>query len=501
MAFAVSTRYMNNNAPFATQFLQDDESSQRPEICCGQGAVLNTRTGVSSNSERVRLVRSDQTPESPPAVIIVGPPWQRSGTARVIQNQIEFYRSRGYFTLFVAVAIDRDYMRSNAIIWDAFEEGVQDLGADHVSIAALERKQYVRAKYTASIRHALRGTVLDWIVAIGRSAQLPDDVARFIRGLPVALIHVNHVYTMGFALRLRKQLVRGGERVPIIIETHDVQSHLLQQRGDLNPWTHRTDRLKRLIRSEKRLLDKADVLVHLSVDDSDFFRMQMPSKPQILTMPTIDESFMSTVNAIRSPSAEQIDLLFVGQSNGPNLLALEWFFEQVWPLISERRYILKIVGRVEMLVRHRLPQIYEAFRSCFVGLVADLAPYYCSSRCVIAPMVSGSGISIKTIEALALGKAFVGTSKAFRGMPMEQIKQAGLQAYDNPQDFADAITHTLCTERLAGACSRAAYDRVFSVQAAFASREQAVRIATEARNHRYSRRIGLALFGGNVRGL
>ena len=444
---------------------------------------MNSGRGLLSNSKRVRSTSFDRTSQSPaaqpPAVVIVGPPWQRSGTARVIQNQIEFYRSRGYFTLFVAVAIDREYMRTSATIWDAFEEGAQDLGADHVSIAALERKQYVRAKYTASIRHALRGTVLDWIVAIGRSARLPDDVSSFIRGLPVALIHVNHVYTMGFALRLRKQLVRGG-RVPIIIETHDVQSHLLHQRGDLNPWTHRADPWERLIRSEKRLLDKADVLVHCSVDDSDFFRIQMPSKPQILTMPTIDESFISTVNSTRSPSAEQIDLLFVGQSNGPNVLALKWFFEQVWPLIFDRRYNLKIVGRVEMLVRDRLPQIYETFRSCFVGLVADLAPYYRASRCVIAPMVSGSGISIKTIEALALGKPFVGTSKAYRGMPMEQIKQAGLQAYDDPQAFADAIARTLCSERLAGTRSRAAYDSVFSVHAAFASREQAIRIATEA---------------------
>jgi len=449
---------------------------------------LNARTNVLSNPSRAGsagLERTSNRPSAqPPAVLIVAPPWERSGTARVIQNQIEYYRSRGYFTVFIAVATNRQYMRDNAKFWDTFQDGIQDVGADHVSIAALERSRYVRAKYTASIRHGLRGTGLDWIVAMGRSAQLADDAARFIRALPVALIHVNHVYTMGFALRLRKQLVRGGNRVPIILETHDVQSHLLQQAGHLNPWTHRADSLGRLIRSEKSLLHKADVLVHVSVEDSEFFGRQLPSKPQILTMPTIDEAFISTVNAVHPSSARDIDLLFVGQSNGPNGLALKWFFEQVWPLISDRRYNLKVVGQVEMLVRENLPQIYQSFRSCFVGLVADLVPYYCSSRCVIAPMVSGSGISIKTIEALALGKAFVGTSKAFRGMPMAQIRQAGLQSYDDPHSFADAIARTLCNDRQAGVISRAAYDSVFSVQAAFASRDQAVRIATEVSNHR-----------------
>lgn len=445
---------------------------------------MNARTSVFSNTERVKAANIDRISQSPsgqhPAVIIVGPPWVYSGPATVIQNQIAFYRSRGYLVLFVAVAVDRWHLGTNTAIWDAFKEGAQGLGADYVLVAAFDREQYTRAKYTASIRHALRGTVLDWIVAIGKSARLPDDAARFICSLPVALIHVNYVYTMGFALRLRRQLVRGGDRVPIILETHDVQAHLLQHRGDLNPWKRRPDSLQGLIRSEKGLLDKADVLVHVSADDSEFFKMQMPYKPQILTLPTIDESLISAVNAICSPSAEQIDLLFVGQAYIPNALALKWFFEQVWPLVSERRYNLKIVGAVEMRMRNNWPQIYDTFRSCFVGLVPDLASYYRASRCVIAPIVSGSGISIKTIEALALGKPFVGTSKAFRGMPLEQINEAGLRAYDEPRDFANAIGSALCSERLEGARSRAAYESVFSVQAAFASRDQAVRIATEA---------------------
>ena len=51
--------------------------------------------------------RSDHAPENPQAkpraAIIVGPPWPRSGTARVIQNQIRYYRERGFFTVFIAV--------------------------------------------------------------------------------------------------------------------------------------------------------------------------------------------------------------------------------------------------------------------------------------------------------------------------------------------------------------------------------------------------------------
>ena len=114
-------------------------------------------------------------------------------------------------------------------------------------------------------------------------------------------------------------------------------------------------------------------------------------------------------------------------------------FLTVWPLLQGRSYRLRIVGGIETQVRAELPEIYEAFRSHFVGLVAELTPEYRSARCVIAPMISGTGISIKTIEALALGKPFVGTPKAYRGMPMDLLERAGLRACDTPQNFANAI--------------------------------------------------------------
>jgi glycosyltransferase involved in cell wall biosynthesis len=238
--------------------------------------------------------------------------------------------------------------------------------------------------------------------------------------------------------------------------------------------------LERLLKSETALLEKANVLIHLSVDDFKLFQATLPSKPQFLAFPTIDEKFSSTVNAA-APPAESIDLLFVGQWHPPNLAAVKWFFEQVWPLIVGRQYKLKIVGPIGSLVQRELPQLYDTFRSCFTGEVADLIPYYRAARCVIAPMVSGSGTSIKTIEALALGKPFVGTSKAFRGMPMERLKEVGIQAHDEPQAFADAIVHALCSEREAQALSRAAYDKVFSVRASFDSRDEALRAATASR--------------------
>jgi hypothetical protein len=412
-----------------------------------------------------------------PTVIITGPPWPRSGTARVMQNQIDYYRARGYQTVFICVPIHCSYTESHSD-WDSIKVGLRELGADQIFFAAIDNRRFVTEKYMAWVRHAFHGTALDWIVFTAKSAQLPDEGLRFIRQNNVALMHVNHVFTLGFAEHLLRSTVRTNRHVPMILDTHDIQSNALEDRREINPWTHRRDRLDQLLDSELVYLKKADVLVHVSVDDFNFFSGRLPYKRHVLALPTINETFAFGLDVAGESSVEPIDLLFVGHGTTPNAAAVQWFFEQVWPLIEHCGYRIKIVGGIDAWVRRELPALYQTFSSYFVGPLAELDTAYCAARCVFAPMMSGTGISIKTIEALALGKPFVGTSKAYRGMPMDLIEEAGLRAYDTPREFADGIAHALSAGHLAAAASRAAYMRLFSNQASFSSRDEALKIAT-----------------------
>jgi polysaccharide biosynthesis protein PslH len=238
--------------------------------------------------------------------------------------------------------------------------------------------------------------------------------------------------------------------------------------------------LDRLIQSEISHLAGIKVLVHCSVDDFNFFQQHLPHAHHVLAMPTISESLVSSVKAAGESSADRIDLLFVGQSTEANCSAMKWFFEEVWPLIADHGYTIKIVGQIGVKVRESLPEIYQAHRASFTGSSGELAPYYRAARCVIAPMVSGTGISIKTIEALAMGKPFVGTSKAFRGMPTDRIKRLGLQAHDTAQEFASAIVRAMSDEDRAGQVSRDAYEGLFSTKMAYESREEALSLATSS---------------------
>jgi len=406
-----------------------------------------------------------------PTVLIIGPPWPQSGTARLFENQVEFYRSRGFATIFVAVPIDCWYVESYKE-WDSIRAGLAPVGADWMLNAAVNYSRFLRSKYTVWAKHAFRPTALDWIIMTGASADLSADAERVIRNAPLKLIHVNHVFTLGFAKRILRTLIRNQRQISVVLETHDIQAQLLVDRGDLNPWTHRADALSRLVKAEDTNLRSLGVFLHCSIDDFEYFKSRMPKKTHILALPTIDESFVKRVLA-SPPSAMPIDLLFVGQSTEPNLLGIKWFFDEVWPLISDQGYQISIAGKIELMVREQLPAIHKKFCKYFLGHVPDLAGLYASARCVFAPMMSGTGISIKTVEALAVGKPFVGTS-------MARLSQFGLQAHDTPQSFARAIVEALAHESSAAVASRQAYEALFSRKAAFAARESAFRIATSA---------------------
>lgn len=59
-----------------------------------------------------------------------------------------------------------------------------------------------------------------------------------------------------------------------------------------------------------------------------------------------------------------------------------------------------------------------------LGMVAHVAEFYHTVECVINPMVGGTGLKIKTVEALAFGKPVIGTADAFVGLPARHSSHA-----------------------------------------------------------------------------
>jgi glycosyltransferase involved in cell wall biosynthesis len=140
---------------------------------------------------------------------------------------------------------------------------------------------------------------------------------------------------------------------------------------------------------------------------------------------------------------EPARLLFIGSfGHLPNLLALDYFLREVWPLIQPIHPTLHIIagsrhqyflGLHESRVTPNLSQPGIEVED----FVADVRPAYHRASIVIAPLLASAGTNIKIMEAMAMGKAIVSTPGGINGLDLRNgcdVLVAG-----TGQEFAAAI--------------------------------------------------------------
>jgi len=127
-------------------------------------------------------------------------------------------------------------------------------------------------------------------------------------------------------------------------------------------------------------------------------------------------------------------LLFVGTNFFANYEGLNHFIVNIAPQI---KCIVNVVGNIEKAFESRI-DIPDNVR--FVGRVDNLAEYYIKASAVLVPILSGSGLKTKTVEALSYGKTVIGFPEAFEGIGFNDYPGACLQV-ENDGEFINAINH------------------------------------------------------------
>ena len=98
----------------------------------------------------------------------------------------------------------------------------------------------------------------------------------------------------------------------------------------------------------------------------------------------------------------------------PNREGLDWFLAEAWPLVRRARPAarLRLAGRgmAEFARGRAWPGVDVE------GEVPDAAAFLRSSPVVVVPLLSGSGVRVKVVEAMALGRAVVATPRAAEGL-------------------------------------------------------------------------------------
>ncbi len=118
----------------------------------------------------------------------------------------------------------------------------------------------------------------------------------------------------------------------------------------------------------------------------------------------------------------------------PNREAMGWLLNSIWPEIHKSYPEWKL-----FLAGKKMPREWmrQGFNLRIEGEVASATAYMAQYQVMVVPLKSGSGVRIKTIEAMALGKVVITTNVGLRGLEMEHGKE--VLVANTPSEFVAAI--------------------------------------------------------------
>ena len=232
------------------------------------------------------------------------------------------------------------------------------------------------------------------------------------------------------------QYARGFRRIPSVLFEHDVYFQsigraLAKIRNPLKLISPGFEYL-RALRFELGMLRHVDRIQMCSEENKRYLASFLPDLE-----PRMQSGLRAGIDTKRyefRPQGREPDtLLFLGSFRHiPNMEALDWFVGHVFPLILAKRPNVRLVliGS-DPPPRHSLPDIANIE---LVGFVEDVREALAKYAVFICPILSGSGVRVKLLEAFAAGIPVVSTLIGAEGLAEQHGTVCALS--DDPAGFA-----------------------------------------------------------------
>jgi glycosyltransferase involved in cell wall biosynthesis len=309
-------------------------------------------------------------------------------------------------------------------------------------------------------RKPVRGTTLLRAVAKNR----PWEADRFAAGMRAALgselqtFNPDVLHVTSWALA---GLGRATTAVPSVLTSFDAW-HLNVEAGAALARLFR----RPLIRAEARRirLFEAEEFAHfsrvvvVSEQDREALSALNPTLQISVISNGVDTQFFSPTH--RRAAADQDRIVFTGHMGyPPNIVAANYLARQLLPRVRAARPAAHVV----IVGREPAPAVVE-LRSLdgvrVTGEVEDIRPWLASARVFACPMLTGTGIKNKLLEAMASALPCVATPLALQGLAVESGKE--VLVGESPDELAAQILRVLGDEALAVSVGRAACEYVRS---------------------------------------
>ena len=306
--------------------------------------------------------------------------------------------------------ITDDYLRKTALESVYVDLSVRPLPALFSMLCgeSYHVKRYVNEAYAAKLRGILEGREFD-------------------------VVHVESIFLTPYVPLIRKY-----SKAKVMLRAHNVE-HLIWKRvaqSCRNPFKRwYLKHLSLTLRAyELEHINEYDGIVCITKNDADCFRKNGCRKP-ITVIP-----FGVEPDDVPQVEAEPNSLFHIGAMDWlPNQESIRWLLEEVWPVVHREVPQAKLY-----LAGRKMPDCWMKAHIEGVSVVGEVpdAMYFIGSKKInVVPLLSGSGIRVKIIEAMSVGKTVITTTVGAQGI--DYTDGENLLIANTPQEFAQQIKHCL----------------------------------------------------------
>lgn len=245
------------------------------------------------------------------------------------------------------------------------------------------------------------------------------------------IIHLESIFCTPYLKAIRKQ-----SKAKVVVRTHNIEFRIWEQLAtqESNPIKRWYLKLlaARLKKYELDVLNKVDGIAAITNDDSEGLKQLGISVP----MEVIPIGMKVSEIEVKSVPLNSIHLYHLGAMDWlPNVEGINWFVNDIWPKITKEIPDVKC-----SLAGREMPASLLSYSSgnlTIEGEVSSVSDFISDKNVAVIPLLSGSGLRVKIVEALAYSKVVITTSLGATGIPFENGKN--MLIADSPEDFVKQI--------------------------------------------------------------
>ena len=195
---------------------------------------------------------------------------------------------------------------------------------------------------------------------------------------------------------------------------------------------------RRLADYERRVYEAFDHALLISAAEANLFRKICREHGKISVIPNgVDYEYFDPRKGEPGDRDKTTKLVFTGAMDyHANVDGVVWFCKDIWPQLKQEFPALTfyIVGSNPTVEVRELAKIDGI---TVTGFVDDIRDYYNLADICVVPLRLARGVQNKVLEAMAMGKAVVTTSKANDGIQATDGEQ--LRVADTAEEFTQVV--------------------------------------------------------------